>query len=78
VLPQLLLCGLFAARGQMAAPLRWLSDVFPLSCAVDGMQQLTASASFSADLVRDLAIVSVASVLALAAGAATLQRRSSG
>jgi ABC-2 type transport system permease protein len=75
VLPQLLLCGLFTARQEMAAPLRWLSDAFPLSYAVDGMQRLTASAALSADLLLDLAVVSGASVLALAAGAATLQRR---
>jgi ABC-2 type transport system permease protein len=44
ILPQLLLCGLFAPREAMAAPLRWLSDVFPLTYAVDGMQRVVATA----------------------------------
>jgi ABC-2 type transport system permease protein len=75
VLPQLLLCGLFAPREAMAAPLRWLSNVFPLSYAVDGMQQLAVSSSVTGGLVRDLVIVAGASVLALALGAATLRRQ---
>jgi len=76
VLPQLLLCGLFADRSTMATPLRWLSDVFPLTYAVDGMQELTRHASVTGHFVRDLLIVAGASLLALGLGAATLQRRS--
>jgi ABC-2 type transport system permease protein len=76
VLPQLLLCGLFAPRSVMAAPLRWLSDVLPLTYAVDGMQELARTSSVTGHLARDLAVVAGSSVLALALGAATLQRRS--
>jgi ABC-2 type transport system permease protein len=76
VLPQLLLCGLFADRDTMAPLLRWASDVFPLTYAVDGMQRLATSSSVTAGFVGDLAVVGGASVLALALGAATLQRRS--
>ncbi len=76
VLPQLLLCGLFAARDAMATPLQWLADVFPLTYAVDGMQELTRSSSLSGHLARDLAVVAGASLLALSLGAATLRRRS--
>ena len=76
VLPQLLLCGLFAPRAAMAPLLRWLSDAFPLTYAVDGMQELAASSSVSGTLVRDLVVVAGSSVLALALGAATLRRRS--
>ena len=76
VLPQVLLCGLFAARSTMAAPLRWLSDAFPLTYAVDGMQQLAGSRSVTGQFTRDLVIVAGASLLALGLGAATLQRRS--
>jgi ABC-2 type transport system permease protein len=75
VFPQLLLCGLFADRATMAAPLRWLSDVFPLTYAVDGMQHL-AAASAGGVFARDLAVVAGVSVLLLLLGAATLQRRS--
>lgn len=76
VLPQLLLCGLFAPRADMAAPLRWASDVFPLTYAVDGMQQLARSSAISGDVVKDLLVVALASVTALCLGAATLRRRS--
>lgn len=75
VLPQLLLCGLFAPRAAMAAPLRWASDVFPLTYAVSGMQHLSSSARAS-EAARDLLVVALASVVALALGAATLRRRS--
>jgi len=75
VLPQLLLCGLFAPREAMAAPLRWLSDAFPLTYAVDGMQRLAASSEVTGDVVRDLVVVAGASLLALALGAVTLRRQ---
>ncbi len=74
VLPQLLLCGLFVARADMAAPLRWLSDVLPLTYAVEGMQQLTARTGVGQTLALDLAVIAGASVLALVLGAATLRR----
>ena len=35
VFPQLVLCGLFAPRDSMAAPLEWLSDVLPMTYAYD-------------------------------------------
>jgi ABC-2 type transport system permease protein len=75
VFPQLLLCGLFAPRDSMAAPLRWASEVFPLTYAVDGMQRLTRGDTGSG-YVTDLVIVAGASLLALGLGSATLQRRS--
>ncbi|MCW2601593.1 MAG: type transporter [Frankiales bacterium] len=76
VLPQLLLCGLFAPRDAMAPLLRRLSEVFPLTYAVDGMQRLSADGSVTGLVARDLAVVAGASVLALALGSLTLQRRS--
>jgi ABC-2 type transport system permease protein len=76
VLPQLLLCGLFAPREVMAAPLRWLSDVFPLTYAVQAMQRVTESADVTSGLVTDVAVVGGCVVGFLVLGAATLQRRS--
>lgn len=76
VLPQVLLCGLFAPREAMAAPLRWLSDAFPLTYAVQGMQRVAASAEVTGELVVDLAVVVGCVVAFLALGAATLPRRS--
>jgi ABC-2 type transport system permease protein len=74
VLPQLLLCGLFVARSQMAPLLRWISDVLPLSYAVDAMHRVT-SGSTSGLFARDVVIVAGSSVVALMLGAATLRRR---
>jgi len=75
ILPQLLLCGLFVPRASMAAPLLWISDVLPLSYAVDAMNRLTHTAGVSGLLVRDLAVIAGAALLALTLGAATLRRR---
>jgi ABC-2 type transport system permease protein len=75
VLPQLLLCGLFAPRATMAEPLRWLSDVFPLTYAVDGMQRLALGGT-STLLTRDFLVVAGCSLTALSLAAATLRRRS--
>ncbi len=75
VLPQILLCGLFVPRGEMGWVLNWLSNVMPLSYAVDALTHVTRSASFDATLTRNLIIVAGAAVLALILGAATLRRR---
>ena len=76
VMPQLLLCGLFAPREAMAAPLRWLSDVLPLTYAVEGMQRVSTSSEITGALAVDLAVVVGCVVAFLVLGAATLQRRS--
>ncbi|NUP49338.1 MAG: ABC transporter permease [Catenulispora sp.] len=75
VLPQFLLCGLFTPREQMQTVLRWLSDVMPLSYAVDAMNKITRDGTVTGGLVADMAIIAGAGVLALALGAATLRRR---
>jgi ABC-2 type transport system permease protein len=75
VLPQVLLCGLFIARDSMGWVLHWLSNVMPLSYAVDALTQVTRSSTFDATLARNLIIVAGAAVLALILGAATLRRR---
>lgn len=75
VLPQLLLCGLFTPRTQMAAPLRWLSDLLPLSYAVDAMSRATASSRLTGAFAVDLAVIAGCILAALALGAATLRRR---
>jgi len=75
VLPQLLLCGLFLPRPQMPAVLRSVSDVLPLSYAVDAMTAVTASARVTGTLVLDLVVIAGWSLAALVLGAATLRRR---
>ncbi|MFJ1756779.1 ABC transporter permease [Kitasatospora sp. NPDC088134] len=75
LLPQLLLCGLFVPRADMAGPLRLLSDVLPLSYAVDAMARLTTESGIGGAVLADLAVVAGCGLLALALGAATLRRR---
>ncbi len=77
VLPQALLCGLIVPRAEMTAVLRWLSDVMPLSYAVDAMQRIAASASWTAAMTGDVAVICAFTVAALIGGALTLRRRTS-
>jgi len=75
VLPQALLCGLVVPRDHMTSVLRWLSDVLPLSYAVDAMQRITASASWTSAISGDVAVILAFTVAALVGGALTLRRR---
>lgn len=75
VLPQFLLCGLFVPRGEMGWVLGAVSDVLPLSYAVDALKQVTRSAEVDGTLVRNIGIIAGCVVLALLLGAATLRRR---
>lgn len=74
VLPQILLCGLFVSRADMAAWLRWISAVLPLTYAYDALAR-AAAAIFDVRFAVDVAVVCVCVVAALALGATTLQRR---
>ncbi len=74
VFPQLLTCGLFVARDQMAAPLRWFADVMPLTYIIDAMKQVSGYDGWTHDLVLDLVIVAAFALGALVLGAATLRR----
>lgn len=75
VLPQFLLCGLLLARDRLPDALHLLSDVMPLSYAVDAMRTLTTQSSATADVVRDLGIVALFIVASIALGSLTLRRR---
>ncbi len=74
VLPQALLCGLVVARSAMTPVLRWLSDVLPLSYAVDAMQRIAASASWTSAISADVAVILAFTAAALVGGALTLRR----
>jgi ABC-2 type transport system permease protein len=75
VIPQILLCGLFIARDAMPAVLHGISDVLPLSYAVDAMQQVASSLD-TGPAWGDLAVVVAWVAVCLALGAVTLRRRS--
>jgi ABC-2 type transport system permease protein len=73
--PQILLCGLFVSREQMAGWLEAISNVLPLSYAVEALQEVGANADATATLWRDVGVVSGCVVVALVLAAATLRRR---
>jgi len=75
VLPQVLLCGLFVARDALPTVLAWVSDVMPLSYAVEAMQEVQTSTDLTSTLVVDLLVVAAFVAAALGLGAATLKRR---
>ncbi|MFC9454902.1 ABC transporter permease [Streptomyces sp. NPDC058430] len=75
IFPQLLLCGLFISRDKMQPVLEGISNVLPMSYAVDGMNEVLRHTDLTADFVRDAGIVAGCAVLVLALGAATLRRR---
>jgi ABC-2 type transport system permease protein len=74
VFPQLLLCGLFVPRDALPGVLEAISNVLPLSYAVDAMQELVGAAD-TAEVWRDVAVVLVFALGGLGLGAATLRRR---
>jgi ABC-2 type transport system permease protein len=74
VVPQILLCGLFVPRDALPDVLEAISNVLPLSYAVDAMQTLTRTADTS-EVWPDVGIVAAFALAGLALGAATLRRR---
>jgi len=74
VLPQLLLCGLFQPRDQMATVLRWASDLMPLSYAVQALQRVAGAPTVGATFLRDVVVVACCALVALVLAAATLRR----
>jgi ABC-2 type transport system permease protein len=75
VLPQFFLCGLLVAREQMAGWLQAISDVLPLTYAVEALQEVGRSADPTGRMWLHVGIVAGAALLALALAAATLRRR---
>jgi ABC-2 type transport system permease protein len=75
VVPQILLCGLFVPRGQMAGWLDGISSALPLTYAVDALIEVGRFVDATTTMWRDLAVVAGAAVVALVLAAATLRRR---
>ena len=77
VLPQFFLCGLLVPREQMAGWLQAVSDVLPLTYAVEALQEVGANTEPTGRMWLDVGIVAGVAVVALALAAATLRRRTS-
>ncbi|RIQ12917.1 ABC transporter permease [Jiangella rhizosphaerae] len=73
IVPQFLLCGLLVPRDQLPAVLETISDVLPLSYAVDAMSEVQANTD--PQVWGQIGVVVAFSVALLALGAATLRRR---
>jgi ABC-2 type transport system permease protein len=74
VIPQILLCGLFVPRVVLPDVLRQISDVLPLSYAVDAMQGLISGVD-TVEIWQDVGVVACFALAGLALGAVTLRRR---
>jgi ABC-2 type transport system permease protein len=75
IFPQLLLCGLFVARDDMASVLYAISWVLPLTYAYDALARATSIEPLGARLAIDVLVVVGCTLGALALGAVTLRRR---
>jgi ABC-2 type transport system permease protein len=75
ILPQILLCGLFTPRAQMAGWMGGISDLLPFTYAYDALHRATALVVFDGRFALDLTVTVGVTVLALALGASTLRRR---
>jgi ABC-2 type transport system permease protein len=75
VLPQFFLCGLLVPREQMAGWLQAVSDVLPLTYAVDALGEVGRSSDPTGTMWADTAVVAAVAALALALAAGTLRRR---
>jgi ABC-2 type transport system permease protein len=75
ILPQILLCGLFAPRDQMAGWLEAISYALPLTYAYDALALVARGAHLGGAFARDVGVVVGVTLLALTLGAATLRRR---
>ena len=62
-------------RDGLPTALEWVSDVLPLSYAVDAMKAITTQAAAGADVAQDVGIIAAFVVVLVGLGAATLRRR---
>jgi ABC-2 type transporter len=65
ILPQLVLCGLFAPRDSMASVLAATSDALPMTYAFDELQEVAESSSITNALIVDAGVTAGVIVLAL-------------
>src|SRR4029077_14662842 len=63
VFPQMLLCGLFVAHREVAAWLRAISDILPLTYAYDALAKVAHGGPYDARFVGDVAVTVGATVL---------------
>jgi ABC-2 type transport system permease protein len=75
IFPQLLLCGLFVERHEMAGALYAVSWVLALTYAYDALARATRHGPLGGRMALDICVILAATLVALALGALTLRRR---
>ena len=75
IYPQLLLCGLFIARSEMAPALYSVSRALPLTYAFDALARATSPRPLGSGMAVDVCVIFGSTLVALALGALTLRRR---
>lgn len=75
IFPQLLTCGLFVARDNMAEPLQWFANAMPLTYSVDAMQQVAKYSEWTSEMTNDFLVVAGFVIAALILGSATIHRQ---
>jgi ABC-2 type transport system permease protein len=75
ILPQLLVCGLFVPREQMAGWLQVIADLMPLTYAFDALDRVGRGEGLNHVIALDLTVMTVVGVLGLVLSATTLRRR---
>lgn len=75
LIPQLLICGLIVPTDQLPTALEWFSWLLPLTYAIDAMNHVAAEPTPDARFWVDVAVIVLMALALLAAGAATLRRR---
>lgn len=75
ILPQLLLCGIIVPRDELPTALRLLSDVLPMSYAVDATIEVMTHPTPTPTFWWSVAVVAGFMAVGLGLGAATLRRR---
>lgn len=72
--PQILTCGLFVPRDQMATLLQWFADIMPLTYSLDAMKQILLYPSWTLQCTRDLLVVLGYGIALLLFGSVTIRR----
>jgi ABC-2 type transport system permease protein len=75
IFPQLILCGLFVPRDQMAGALEAISWALPLTYAFEALAKATSHKPLDAAFTADVLVVFGTTIAALGLGALTLRRR---
>lgn len=74
--PQIFLCGLLVPRDHLPRVLEWVSNVLPMSWAVDALHIVRDQASPGSEFAWDLGVLAIFGLAVLALAAMTMPRKS--